>query len=69
MTGAARRTAVVIGVMSVALMLAACSGSGTPSLKTSARIMPERVVRAPKRILAATVPQSNGIILGARGRA
>ena len=67
MTGAACRTAVVIGLMSAALMLAACGGSGTSSSQTSARVVPEHVVRAPKRILAATAPQPNGIIWALAG--
>ncbi len=67
MTGVARRTTVVIGLVSAALMLAACGGSGTSRPQTLAKVMPERIVRAPKRILAAAAPQPNGIIWALAG--
>lgn len=69
MTGAARRTTAVIGLVSAALMLAACGGSGTSRSQALVRVMPERIVRAPERMVAAAQPQPNGIVWTlARGR-
>jgi DNA-binding beta-propeller fold protein YncE len=58
---------VVIGLMSAALMLAACGGSGTSSPHSSAKVMPEHIVHAPKRILAAAMPQPNGLVWALAG--
>ena len=60
---ARRRLTAVMLLVSVAVALAACGGNGTSaSSRSNARTGPERIVRAPKRMMAAAEPQSNGII-------
>jgi len=53
-----------------ALVLAACGGTGAAgSSSATARILPERVVPAPKNLIAAAEPQPNGIMWAIAGRA
>lgn len=64
MAGAARRSAAVIGLTAAALTLAACSaGSDSPAKATGAAaygMAPQRILHAPKSMLAATELQADG---------
>lgn len=70
MAGAARRSAAVIGLTAAALALAACSaGSDSPARTTrdSYGMPPQRILAAPKSMLAATGPQANGAMWALTG--
>ena len=67
MTSARRRATAVIALMSAAA-LAGCGGNGTSAgSKPNAGSVPQRIVRAPKSMLAAAQPQSNGIMWALAG--
>jgi DNA-binding beta-propeller fold protein YncE len=70
MSGSVSRLNVVAGLVLLALLpLAACSagGAAAPAAKTAAH--PERILAAPKGVLAAGQPQSNGAIWTLAGSA
>ena len=62
---ARRRLPAALALMSAA-MLAGCgygnAQASPPGAATAARTVPERIVRAPRGLLAAAVPQANGIM-------
>ena len=69
MTCAMRRATVVIALMSAAGAMAGCGGSGTSAgAKPVAGTVPQRIVRAPKSMLAAAGPQPNGIMWALAGK-
>jgi DNA-binding beta-propeller fold protein YncE len=69
---ALRRGTTVLALASAAGLLAGCghaspqAGSARPA---AARAVPERIVRAPKMLLAAAEPQANGIMWALAGKA
>jgi DNA-binding beta-propeller fold protein YncE len=74
MAGAARRVAVLTGLMAAALALAACSAGGHPTSTSTARapgndygLQPERVLHAPGSMLAATEFEANGVMWALTG--
>lgn len=70
MASATRHALVVVGLTAAVLAAAGCSGSGgSASSRTSvtAKIVPERTLRAPKSIMAVTEPQPNGIMWALAG--
>lgn len=56
----------VTAVTSAALVLAACSHGGTPA--SSRAIVPERILSAPRSLVAAAEPQPNGIMWALAGK-
>jgi DNA-binding beta-propeller fold protein YncE len=65
MASAARRTTVLIGLTVAALILAACSGISHPAKANGAAavsMVPQRILRAPARLISATHPRGNGSI-------
>lgn len=67
MVGAARRITALIGFVTAALVLAACSG--TPAKENaSISMVPQRILRAPGSLVAAAEPQENGVIWMLAGR-
>jgi DNA-binding beta-propeller fold protein YncE len=64
-----RRSTAVTALISVALLLAACQGSSPQAGTRSApvTVLPQRIVPAPRSLLAATEPQANGIMWGLAG--
>jgi DNA-binding beta-propeller fold protein YncE len=69
MAGAARRMTAGIALLPAALLLAACGGSHSRAddRDTAAKVAPARIVAAPKGLLAAAEPQSNGIMWALAG--
>jgi DNA-binding beta-propeller fold protein YncE len=66
MTYATLCTTAVATLLS-ALVLAACGGPGSAGGSTVASIVPERVVPAPEKLIAAAEPQPNGIMWALAG--
>jgi len=67
MPSATRRLAAAIALTSATLVAAGCGGGGSATgsgqAKTSrARLLPQQIVRAPRHVVSAAEPQSNGII-------
>ena len=67
MASATHRATAVIALTSAVLAVAACGSSGRHHSAgshgaTTAKVVPRRIVHAPKRTLAVAEPQSNGII-------
>jgi hypothetical protein len=56
-------------LLAVALGLAACSGGAAPSSHPAAAVAvsPERIIAAPRALLAATVPRADGMIWAVAG--
>jgi hypothetical protein len=62
-TAGAGRAAAAAALMSAAVALAGCGHGGAQagsSASVVAKVMPERIVRAPKSLVAAAEPQANG---------
>ncbi|HVB42320.1 MAG TPA: hypothetical protein VNF47_06370 [Streptosporangiaceae bacterium] len=70
MTNATRRTSALVSVAAAALAIAACGGSAPAGSRAAAtaRLLPERIVRAPRNLVAIAQPQSNGIMWVLAGR-
>src|ERR1017187_5643610 len=73
MPSATRRVAAAIALTSATLVAASCGGGGsaTSSGQTKAsraRLLPQQIVRAPRYVLSAAEPQSNGIIWTLAGK-
>ena len=65
-----RRLTAVMLLVSAAVALAACGGNGTSATsRSNVRTGPERIVRAPKRMMAAAEPQPSGIMWALAGNA
>jgi DNA-binding beta-propeller fold protein YncE len=67
MPSATRRLAAAIALTSATLVAAGCGGGGSATgsgqAKTSrAQLLPQQIVRAPRHVVSAAEPQSNGII-------
>jgi len=71
MAGVARRTTAVIGLTAAVLAIAACSASVSPQAKGAAavRMLPQRILRAPKSLIAAAEPQPDGLMWALAGSA
>ena len=72
MPSATRRLAAVLALTS-ATLVAGCGGGGSASgsgqaTTSRARLLPQRIVRAPRYVVSAAEPQSNGIIWALAGR-
>jgi DNA-binding beta-propeller fold protein YncE len=66
-----RRGTAALALTSAAALLAGCghgSSPAAPARPATARLMPQRIVRAPKMLLAAAEPQANGIMWALAGR-
>ena len=73
MPSAKRRAAAAIALTSATLVAAGCGGGGSASSSgqakaASARLLPQQIVRAPRYLLSAAEPQSNGIIWALAGK-
>jgi DNA-binding beta-propeller fold protein YncE len=69
MLGASRQVTAAATAVATALLLAACSSGSRPgsSPQPTAASSPVRIVSAPVSLLAATMPQANGVIWGLAG--
>ena len=73
MSSATRRVAAAIALTSATLVAASCGGGGSANSSgqkgaSRARLLPQQIVRAPKYVLSAAEPQSNGIIWTLAGK-
>ena len=67
MRSAMRRVAAAAALTSATLVAAGCGGGGSASSSgqtstSRARLLPQQIVRAPRHVVSAAEPQSNGII-------
>jgi hypothetical protein len=70
MTDAVQRMAAALALMSAGLVLAACGSGGTPAGARDAAAVsagPERIVNAPRSLLAAAQPQPDGTLWALAG--
>src|ERR1022692_3781853 len=73
MPSATRRLAAAIALTSATLVAAGCGWGGAASSSgqtttSHARLLPQQIVRAPRYVVSAAEPQSNGIIWTLAGR-